>query len=137
MFFLALLCAVFAAAAGLLNAVSWNLYLSSTAVQEGLLNLAMLDTIAGSTNTGKQVEINKRRSAVKGTIILMVFFVLFTGASLLIPSPMFPGNVFCTLIGGLAANYTTYVSAVFNGVLYAVALWLVFIAISRRLEQEK
>jgi hypothetical protein len=83
------------------------------------------------------VEISNRRSALKGTIILMVFFVLFTGASLLIPSPMFPGNVLCRLIGGLASNYATYVSAVFNGVLYAVVLWLVFIAISRRLEREK
>jgi hypothetical protein len=74
---------------------------------------------------------------VKGTIILVVFFALFTGASLLIPSPLFPGNVFCTLIGGAAVTYRTYVSAFFNGVLYAAALWVVFISISRRLEREK
>ena len=70
-------------------------------------------------------------------IILMVFFVLFTGASLIIPSPMFPGNVVAGLIGGLASNYATFVSAFFNGVLYAVVLWIVFMAISRRLEREK
>jgi hypothetical protein len=70
-------------------------------------------------------------------MILVVFFVLFTGASLLIPSPLFPGNVFCSLIGGVAVTYRTYVSAFFNGVLYGVALWAVFMSISRRLEREK
>ncbi len=74
---------------------------------------------------------------MKGTIILLVFFVLFTGASLLIPSPMFPGNILCALMGGTAVKYTTYVSAFFNGVLYSVALWVVFVSISRRLEREK
>lgn len=74
---------------------------------------------------------------MKGAIILVVFFVLFTGMSLLIPSPLFPGNVFCTLIGGAAVRYRTYVSAFFNGVLYSVVLWVVFMSISRRLEREK
>jgi hypothetical protein len=74
---------------------------------------------------------------VKGTIILVVFFVLFVGMSLLIPSPMFPGNVLCALIGGVAVTYGTYVSALFNGVLYGTVLWVVFTSISRRLEREK
>jgi hypothetical protein len=50
---------------------------------------------------------------------------------------MFPGNVLCTLIGGAAATYRTYLSAFFNGVLYSIALWIIFISISRRLEREK
>jgi len=74
---------------------------------------------------------------MKGTIILLVFFALFTGASLLIPSPMFPGNVICALMGGTAVKYTSYLSAFFNGVLYSVALWVIFVSISRRLEREK
>ena len=74
---------------------------------------------------------------MRGTIILVVFFVLFTVMSLLIPSPMFPGNVFCMLIGGAAVTYRTYVSAFFNGVLYGLVLWVVFMSISRRLEREK
>lgn len=74
---------------------------------------------------------------MKGTIILLVFFVLFTGASLLIPSPMFPGNVLCALMGGTAVMYSSYLSALFNGVLYSFALWIVFVSISRRLEREK
>lgn len=74
---------------------------------------------------------------MKGAIILVVFFVLFTAMSLLIPSPLFPGNVLCMLIGGAAVTYGTYVSAFFNGVLYGVVLWFVFMSISRRLEREK
>jgi len=50
---------------------------------------------------------------------------------------MFPGNFFCTLIGGSTAEYSRYLSAVFNGVFYGVILWLVFTVISRRLEKEK
>ncbi|HYB68966.1 MAG TPA: hypothetical protein VEC97_05415 [Candidatus Acidoferrales bacterium] len=67
----------------------------------------------------------------------MVFFILFTAASLMIPSPMFPGNVLCALIGASVIQYKAVVSALFNGVLYSVALWLIFMALSRRLTQEK
>ena len=70
-------------------------------------------------------------------MIFMVFFTLFTAASLLIPSPMFPGNVLCTLIGASVSQYTSILSALFNGVLYSVALGLIFIAVSQRLTQEK
>jgi hypothetical protein len=74
---------------------------------------------------------------LRGAIILIVFFGLFTAASLLIPTPMFPGNVLVNLIGGELSRYPAYASAFFNGVLYGVVLWLIFIAVSRRLGQEK
>ncbi|MEM2937109.1 MAG: hypothetical protein QXJ63_01010 [Candidatus Bathyarchaeia archaeon] len=74
---------------------------------------------------------------MKGTSILMVFFVIFLLASLLIPSPMFPGNVICMWVGGAVSEYSRYLSAVFNGVFYGSILWLIFIVISRRLEEEK
>jgi len=74
---------------------------------------------------------------MRGMPILIAFFLLFTLASLLIPSPMFPGNFFCTLIGGVTSDYSEYLSAIFNGVFYGVILWLVFVVISRRLEEEK
>lgn len=72
-------------------------------------------------------------------MILIVFFALFTAASLLIPSPMFPGNVLCNLLGSSVnlSQYTAVVSALFNGILYSAALWLIFAAVSRRLTQEK
>jgi len=68
--------------------------------------------------------------------ILVVFFLLFTSASLLIPAPMFPGNVLCTAAGSAVANYAIYVGALLNGVFYGMVLWLVFNLISRRLEEK-
>ena len=73
---------------------------------------------------------------MRGLVILVAFFFLFTSASLLIPSPMFPGNFFCTLIGEAISEYARYLSAIFNGVFYGVILWLVFVVISKRLEKE-
>lgn len=74
---------------------------------------------------------------MRGALILTVFFLIFTSASLLIPTPMFPGNIFCTLIGESIVEYAEYLSAVFNGVFYSVILWLVFVLVSRKLEEEK
>jgi hypothetical protein len=62
---------------------------------------------------------------------------MFTVASLLIPRPMFPGSFFCFSIGPAATAYVDYLSALLNGVFYGVILWLVFVAVSRRLEEEK
>lgn len=74
---------------------------------------------------------------MRGILILIVFFSMFTVASLLVPSPMFPGNFFCTLIGQGNNQYTDFLSAIFNGVVYGVILGLVFIVLSKRLEGEK
>jgi hypothetical protein len=69
--------------------------------------------------------------------ILLVFFLLFTLASLLISAPMFPGNLFCALIGEAVSQYAVYLSALFNGIFYGTLLWLVFSIISRKFEVEK
>jgi hypothetical protein len=113
------------------------MYMRSTTIQEGLLNIAMQDTLAGRDGAQNKPNRQGDQPRVRGAIILIVFFVLFTGASLLIPSPLFPGNVFCTVIGGAAVTYRTFVSAFFNGLIYGVALWVVFLSVSRRLEREK
>jgi hypothetical protein len=65
--------------------------------------------------------------------------MLFTAASLMIPSPMFPGNVLCNLIGSSVniSQYASVVSALFNGILYSIVLWVIFVAVSRRLTREK
>jgi len=73
---------------------------------------------------------------MKGTLILLVFFLTFTTASILLPSPMFPGNLICAMIGEAVEQYSTYLSAVFNGVFYGAIMWLTFVAISRRLAHE-
>jgi len=74
---------------------------------------------------------------MKGIAILVAFFSLFTVASLLIPSPLFPGNFFCSLIGEAVRGYVNLLSAIFNGVFYGVILWLIFAGISRKLGEEK
>jgi hypothetical protein len=74
---------------------------------------------------------------MRGALILIAFFSLFTLASLLIPSPMFPGSFFSALIGTSISEIAKYLSAVFNGLFYGVILWIVFTVISRRLEVEK
>jgi hypothetical protein len=71
---------------------------------------------------------------VKGLVILIAFFLLFTCASLLIPSPMFPRSFFLRLIGELTSEHAKYLGAVFNGAFYGVVLWLVFLYISEKLE---
>jgi hypothetical protein len=70
---------------------------------------------------------------MKGITILLAFFSLFAVASLLIHTPMFPGNLFCALIGEGIRDYVSILSAVFNGAFYGIILWLVFIGISRKL----
>lgn len=71
---------------------------------------------------------------MRGAKILVAFFFLFASASLLIPSPMFPGNFFCALIGETVSKYANYLSALFNGIFYGVILWLVFSTLSKKLE---
>jgi hypothetical protein len=62
---------------------------------------------------------------------------MFTTASLLIPSPMFPGNALCIIMGTSIDQYTGDLRALFNGAVYGITLWLVFVLVGRRLEQEK
>ena len=74
---------------------------------------------------------------MRGTLILLVFFLMFTFAYLMIPYPMFPGNVVATKIGSVVSEYAWLFSAFFNGVFYGVVLWLVFVILSSRLGEEK
>jgi len=73
---------------------------------------------------------------MKGITILIVFFTIFLAASLLIPSPMFPENLLFTLFGNLSSAYMEWISAIFNAVFYGIILWLVFVAVSRRFEED-
>ncbi|MEM0008126.1 MAG: hypothetical protein QXR89_07685 [Candidatus Bathyarchaeia archaeon] len=80
-----------------------------------------------------QIKLEK----MKGAPILVVFFLMFLAASLLIPSPIFPGNFLCALFGKIAEEYQKFVSAIFNGIFYGTILWLVFVAVCRKFEKEK
>lgn len=72
---------------------------------------------------------------MRGVLILLVFFSMFTCASLLIPSPMFPGVLLYAMIEGIISGYGGLLSSIFNGVFYGTILWLVFVVISKRLEK--
>lgn len=74
---------------------------------------------------------------MRGSKILVAFFLIFTSASLLIPSPIFPGNVLCALLGGGVSPFNGVVGAFLNGVFYGVVVWLVFVGISRKLVGEE
>jgi hypothetical protein len=73
---------------------------------------------------------------MKGIPILIVFFTIFLAASLLIPSPMFPGNLLSNLFSNLSSAYKGWVSAFLNAVFYGIILWLIFVAVSRRFEEK-
>jgi hypothetical protein len=68
-------------------------------------------------------------------LIIIAFFSIFAVASLLIPTPMFPGSWFCSMIGQGIEGYVSVLSAVFNGAFYGSILWLIFIGISRKLTE--
>jgi len=72
---------------------------------------------------------------MRGTRILLVFFLFFTVTSFLIPVPMFPGNLVAALLGERIREYVSILSAMLNGAVYASLLWLVFVGISRKLGQ--
>ncbi len=108
------------------------MYLCSPCRQEGLLNIKILDILFDITLKRLQ-----RVKTMKGTLILAAFFSVFLLASLLLPLPMFPGNLLCAFIGVGESQYMSFLSALLNGIFYGALLWLVFITISRRLENER
>jgi len=75
---------------------------------------------------------------MRGGLIFLVFFVLFTAASYAVPVPLFPGNL-VSLLGFVTVPdvYASFVSAVVNGVVYGFVVWLVFVLVSRRFEEPK
>jgi hypothetical protein len=75
---------------------------------------------------------------MRGGPIFLVFFGLFAVASYAVPVPLFPGS-FVPLLGivSIPGAYTPVVSAVVNGLVYGLIVWLVFILVSRRFEEPK
>jgi hypothetical protein len=65
--------------------------------------------------------------------IIIALFTIFAGASIIIPSPMFPGNWFCNLFGDRIQNYTRLISAMFNGAFYSGIIGLIFFGLEKKL----
>lgn len=72
---------------------------------------------------------------MKSGNILLAFFAIFAGASIIIPMPIFPGSWFCALFGERIQDYVRVLSAVLNGAFYGGILWLMFVGLGRKLEQ--
>ena len=70
-----------------------------------------------------------------GALIFIVFFALFTVASILMPIQFFPGNLIEKWLN-IPEEYGNYVSAVINGLVYSTTTWLVFLIISKKITEE-
>jgi len=70
-----------------------------------------------------------------GALIFIVFFALFTTASILMPIQFFPGSLIEKWLN-IPEEYGNYVSAVINGLVYSTTTWLVFLIISKKITEE-
>jgi hypothetical protein len=74
---------------------------------------------------------------MRGTLILVVFFSLFSVACVLVPRPMPPGNILSAIVGFSTGDYARITSALINGVFYGLILWSVFVLLGKKLGEEQ
>ena len=67
--------------------------------------------------------------------IFVAFFLLFTCASIAVPVSMFPGNMIPTWFRIALSEYTLYIEAVANGLLYGFITWIVFFLVNRKMDK--
>lgn len=72
---------------------------------------------------------------MRGSAVFFAFFALFTLASLAVPVPLFPGNVVSIWFGLSSATSVSLISAVVNGVVYGLVVWLVFVLATRKMDE--
>ena len=72
---------------------------------------------------------------MRATAVFVVFFVLFTSASIAVPIPLFPGNAVQSWLKTSIPEYAPYVGATANGLLYGFIMWMVFFLIDRRIDR--
>jgi len=63
---------------------------------------------------------------MRNLTVFMVFCAIFSASSLVILSPLFPGNIVCFLLGISDSSYIALLSAIVNGVFYGFIVWVVF-----------
>jgi hypothetical protein len=61
---------------------------------------------------------------MRGMVVFVAFFAIFSVSSIAIPSPLFPGNVVCQFLA--VSGNTSLASAAVNGVFYGFVAWTVF-----------
>ena len=72
---------------------------------------------------------------MRATAVFVVFFVLFTTASIAVPIPLFPGNAVQAWLKTAIQEYSIYMGAVANGLLYGFLMWTVLFLIDRRINR--
>jgi len=72
---------------------------------------------------------------MKDSPIFVVFFVFFTLATILVPVPMFPGNMIYIWFGIPLISYAFYISAIINGITYGLVVWIVYTLASKMIEK--
>lgn len=75
-----------------------------------------------------------------GGAIFWVFLVFFTVATLIVPIPLFPGNIIASLLSsfGIPASFNApLVDALVNGAFYGFTVWIVFVSVSREVKEPK
>lgn len=75
---------------------------------------------------------------MRGGAIFIVFFIFFTMATLAVPIPLFPGNVVHSMFNSLSGTFSfdsPLLDAVANGLFYGFIVWMVFIIVSKKLEE--
>ncbi len=70
-----------------------------------------------------------------GAIIFIIFFAIFTTASILLPVQFFPGSLLENLTI-IPEEYKQYVSAIANGLIYSTIIWLISLAINKKIKEE-
>ena len=63
---------------------------------------------------------------MRGLAVFIVFCAIFLVSSLLILSPLFPGNMVCFMLRISDSNHIALLSAFVNGVFYGFIVWIVF-----------
>ena len=72
---------------------------------------------------------------MRAAAIFVAFFLLFTCAAIAVPIPLFPGNMIPTWFRIPLSEYTHYIEAVANGLLYGFITWTVFFSINRKMDK--
>ncbi len=73
---------------------------------------------------------------MRGGAIFLVFFIFFTLATLAVPIPLFPGNMVHSVSNSLGVPaFTSLLDAMANGIFYGFIVWIVFVLVSRKLEE--
>ena len=75
---------------------------------------------------------------MRGGAIFLAFFIFFTLATLAVPIPLFPGNMVHSVFSSLGipvSLYSSLFNAVANGILYGFIVWMIYVLVSKRLEE--